>query len=443
MRLNLAEVQELVDGRLAGAAPEARVRSYHTDSRQVQPEGLFFALRGENHDGGQFVPDALRRGAAAAVTDTAGEGPRVLVEDPWEALYSLARAVLGRVSPLVLGVTGSNGKTSTRRLTAAALDGAFAVHQTGGNLNTETGVPVTVLDLEPHHTALVLEMGMRGPGEIARLAALARPRIGIVTGIGSVHAEFFSDGCDGIAGAKAELLEALPAEGLAVVNADDAYFDLLRGRSAAPVLGFGLEHGELLGRDYQPTVEGSRFRVDGVTVRLRLRGRHQARNALAALGAARFAGVSLAEAAGRVEGVADFEHRLQELPQSGGWTLIDDAYNASPESMEAAFEAVAERPRSGRRLALLGEMRELGALAADAHRRTGEAARRAFDEVAVLEVGWGRVMAEAAGARVLPDLDGAAEWVRREARPGDVVLLKASNGVGLHRLPALLQEERV
>jgi UDP-N-acetylmuramoyl-tripeptide--D-alanyl-D-alanine ligase len=443
MRLNLAEVQGLVGGRLAGAAPEAWVRSYHTDSRQVQPDGLFFALRGQNHDGGAFVPDALRRGAAAAVTDAEGEGPRILVEDPWMALYALAEAVLGRVAPLVLGVTGSNGKTSTRELIAAALAGSFRVHRTSGNLNTETGLPVTVLGLEPGHTALVLEMGMQGPGEIARLAALARPRVGVVTGIGSVHAEYFADGTDGIARAKGELLEALPSDGLALLNADDAYFEVLRSRSPAPVLSFGLGRGDLLGRGYQALPDGCGFQVDDVRVRLRLRGRHQARNALAALGAARFAGVPLAEAADRLSAVAELDHRLQELPQSGGWTLIDDAYNASPESMEAAFEALAERPRSGRRLALLGEMRELGALAPEAHRRTGEAARRIFDEIAVLEVGWGRALAEAAGARLLPDLDSAASWLRQEARPGDVVLVKASNGVGLYRLPALLEKERV
>lgn len=443
MRLSLAEVLEASGGRASGPSG-AVFTSYHTDSREVLPGGLFFALRGARLDGHRFVGDAVRRGATGVVVERPVEAPaavaQVLVADSWRALYDLAGHVLGQVAPLVVGVTGSNGKTSTKELTAAALSSHYRVLKSEGNLNTETGLPLTLLRLEPHHTVAVLEMGMQRRGEIARLAQLARPRVGVVTAIGSVHAEFFPEGPEGIARAKAELLEALPVDGLAVVNADDPYFDLLSSCSAAPVRGYGLEAGEFRGLDYRPLPEGgSLLSVEGVPVRLRLSGRHQARNALAALVVAEHLGIPLVEAAPALATV-EVAHRLQERSAAAGYLLVDDSYNASPESMLAAFEALAERPRRGRLLALLGEMRELGPLAEEAHRRVGERARGVFDRVAVVEGGQGQVLAEAAGAELLPHLAEAVGWVRATARPGDLVLVKASHGVGLHQVVEELLE---
>jgi UDP-N-acetylmuramoyl-tripeptide--D-alanyl-D-alanine ligase len=446
MRLRLAEVQEVCGGRLIACSPASLATSYHTDSRQVQAGGLFFALRGAELDGHAFVADAAAREPAAVVVEheLAADVPQLVVPDTWRALYDLAAGVLRRVSPLVVGVTGSNGKTSTRELTAAVLGSRHRVHRTPANLNTETGLPLTILELEPEHTAAVLEMGMRGPGEIAQLAALARPTIGIVTSIGTVHVEFFADGQEGIARAKGELLAALPPGGQAVVNADEPRFlDLLRGLSQAPSTTFGLDAGDLRGTNYRPLAEGGgTFEVDGVEVRLALGGRHQARNALAALAAGRFAGVPLADGARALAGVQT-AHRLEPHTTPGGWTVIDDAYNASPESMAAAFETASQMSRTGRLLALLGEMRELGQLAEAAHRRTGAYARDVFDRVAVVDVGWGPTLAEAAGGELVRDLAEGAEWVRREARPGDVVLVKASHGVALDRVvDELLGAER-
>jgi UDP-N-acetylmuramoyl-tripeptide--D-alanyl-D-alanine ligase len=438
MRLSPGAVVDAVQGRVIGlgGACDVTFAGYHTDSRTVQPGGLFFALRGAADDGHRFVGDAVRRGAAGVVVERdveAPEGVAVLrVADTWRALHALASWVLDRVGPAVVGVTGSNGKTSTKEMTAAVLAVRHRVLKTEGNLNTETGVPLTLLRLEPSHTAAVLELGMQGPGEIARLAALARPGVGIVTGIGCVHAEFFPDDREGIARAKAELLQALPASGLALLNADDPYFERLRARSAAPVLSFGLEAGDLRGVHYSPLPEGgSSMTVEGLPVRVALSGRHQARNALAALAAGRFLGVPLAEGAARLEGL-EVAHRLQPRPAAGGYLVVDDAYNASPESMLAAFDTLVERPRRGRLLALLGEMRELGPLAAEAHERVGGRARRVFDRVAVVDVGHGRLLAEAAGADLVPDPAAGAAWVRDHAAPGDVVLVKASHGVALH-----------
>lgn len=442
MRLSVADVLAATRGRTVRGSSVGWVQSFHTDSRLALPGGLFFALRGSSLDGHAFVADAAQRGAAAVVVERpveAGAASVVQVADTWRALYDLAAWVQARVAPLVVAVTGSNGKTSTKELTAAALAPRHRVLKSEGNLNTETGLPLTLLRLESGQTAVVLEMGMQGPGEIARLAELARPTVGVVTGIGTVHAEFFADGRDGIARAKGELVEALPPRGLAVLNAEDDFFGVLSRLSAAPVVGVGLEAGDLRAGLYEPLPKGgSRFMVRGVEVRLRLDGRHQVRNALAALAAAEFAGVDLEAAAAALASVA-VEHRLQERPARGGYTIIDDSYNASPESMLAAFETVADRrrphrPNAERLLALLGEMRELGVLSADAHMRVGKRARELFDQVAVVDVGHGRLLAQAAGAELLPDRAAAADWVRTTARAGDRVLIKASHGVALYEV---------
>jgi len=382
-------------------------------------------------DGHDFVPDAIGRGATGVVVErpvAAGGAEVILVPDAWAALYDLAATVLAAVHPVVVGVTGSNGKTSTKEMLAAALAPRFSVLATAGNLNTETGVPLTILRLEAgRHDALVLEMGMQGPGEIARLAELARPAVGVVTGIGTVHIEYF-ESVEGIARAKAELVQALPADGLAVLNHDDPFTPLLRELSAAPVRTFGLDGGDFRGLDYHD----GHFTVHGVAVELGLRGRHQARNALAALAAADHLGVPLAEAAAAIRDVRLLEHRYQTIATAAGYEVIDDAYNASPESMLAAFDTLADQPVVGRRLGVLGEMRELGPLAVDAHREVGDRARAVFDAVCVIDTGNGRLLAEAAGADLVADRDAAAEWVRSHAQPGDVVLVKASHGVGLY-----------
>ncbi|HEY4025441.1 MAG TPA: UDP-N-acetylmuramoyl-tripeptide--D-alanyl-D-alanine ligase [Candidatus Dormibacteraeota bacterium] len=437
MELGIHEVLEATRGRLAAGGTGARCTTYHTDSRTVQPGGCFFALRGAELDGHAFCADAAARGAAAVVVEREVTPPAgaavVRVADTWRALYDLAAHVLDRVAPLVAGVTGSNGKTSTKELAAAVLGTRHRVLRTEGNLNSETGLPLTLLRLERAHTAAVLEMGMQGPGEIARLAALARPTVGIVTMVGTVHLEYFPDR-DALARAKGELVEALPADGLAVLNAEDSYFDLLRGLSRAPVVSFGLEAGDLRAEGYRALPDGgSLLTVAGVPVRLGLRGRHQARNALAALAAGRFAGVPIAEGAAALADVG-VDQRLQELRAPAGYTVVDDAYNASPESMLAAFETLAERPRAGRLLALLGEMRELGPAATAAHEDVGRVARKVFDRVAVVETGHGRLLAEAAGADLVAGREAALRWVRAQARPGDVVLVKASHGIGLHEV---------
>src|SRR5256885_9686966 len=271
MRFSLLEILEVTGGGEVGGTQVGEMFStFHTDSREMKPGGLFFALRGAEMDGHEFVSDAVSRGAAAVVvehkTDTSPGIVEIVVPDTWSALYALAAHALRRVQPLVVAVTGSNGKTQTTGMVAAVLGRHFNVLRTQGNLNTETGVPLTILSLEPHHSALVLEMGLQRPGDIARLAALAKPAIGIVTNVGVVHIEFFSSRED-IARAKGELVAARPEEGLAVLNADNEFFPLLAQMTTARVASFGNEHGDYLVEEFQPLKGGgSRFNVRGAEV---------------------------------------------------------------------------------------------------------------------------------------------------------------------------------
>lgn len=435
MRLSLLEILEATGGGEVGGTQVGNTFStFHTDSRELGHGGVFFALRGAEMDGHRFVDDAIKRGATAVVVQRRMEVPtgiaEIRVPDTWAALYALASYTLERVSPLVVAVTGSNGKTSTKEMIAAILARRFNVKRTVGNLNTETGVPLTMLALEPHHTALVLEMGMQRSGDIARLVALARPSVGVITNIGTVHMEFFQTR-EELARAKGEMVAVLPEQGIAVLNADDQFYPLLVAMTSARVMSFGVTTGDFRAEGFRAlTGGGSQFSVRGVEVRLMLEGRHQALNAVAALAVGASAGVPLEQGAEALEQVA-VEHRLQEVPLAGGYSIVDDAYNASPESMIAAFEALAESPRRGRLLAVLGQMGELGALSEESHRRVGRRAAEVFDAICVVDGERARILAESAGAELVAGRPAAVDWVRRNVREGDRVLIKASRGVGL------------
>jgi len=435
MRLTLLEILGATGGgQVGGTFVGNAFATFHTDSREVVQGGVFFALKGAEMDGHAFVPDAIERGAGMLIVERRMESApgvgQVLVSDTWDALYSLAAYARERVRPLVVAITGSNGKTSTKEMVAAVLGRGYNVLRTSGNLNTETGVPLTMLRLEPEHTALVLEMGLQRPGDIRRLVELAQPSIGIVTNIGIVHIEFFASQ-DELAASKGELVAGLPESGLAVLNADDKYFDTLSGMTPAGIASFGFANGDYRAENYQPLPEGgSTFSVRDVRVRLGVEGRHQALNSLAALAAGDYAGVPLDKGAAALSEVA-VDHRLQEIPAPGGFVVVDDAYNASPESMLAAFASMSDRPIRGRLLAVLGEMRELGTHAEESHRTVGRRAAEVFDAVCVVDGDSARILAEAAGAEIVPDRAAAIAWVRRNAREGDRVLVKGSHGVRL------------
>jgi UDP-N-acetylmuramoyl-tripeptide--D-alanyl-D-alanine ligase len=435
MKLSLLEILEATGGGEVGGTQVGNTFStFHTDSREVVNGGVFFALRGADMDGHRFVDDAIKRGATAVVVERRMSVPtgiaEVRVPDTWAALFALASYTLGHVSPLVVAVTGSNGKTSTKEMIAAILGKRFNVLRTSGNLNTETGVPLTMLALQPHHNALVLEMGMQRPGDIARLVALARPWIGVITNVGTVHMEFFTSR-EELALSKGEMVAGLPEHGTAILNADDQFFPMLVAMTTARVRSFGMVAGDFRAEGYRALEGGGgQFSVRGVEVKLGLEGRHQAVNAVAALAAGVTAGVTLEDGVAALANVA-VEHRLQELPAPGGYSIVDDSYNASPESMIAAFEALAESPRRGRLLAVLGQMEELGVVSGESHRRVGHRAAEVFDAVCVLDGERARVLAESAGAELVASRPAARDWVRRNAREGDRVLVKGSHSMHL------------
>ena len=458
--IRLDDLLTVVNGRLQGPTSVATFSGASVDSRAVTPGTLFVALRGEHTDGHRFVADALRAGAAAALVDRRIEIPMgvdaaiVTVADPLAALQELAAWWRSRHAVRVVGITGSTGKTIAKEITADVLSRTYRTLRNEGNLNSETGLPMTLLRLEPAHEVAVLEMSMYTVGEIARLAELARPEIGIVLAVHPTHLER-AGSIERIAQAKAELPEALPSDGLAVLNADDPRVAAMRDRTRAAVRTYGLgptaevrageiaSHG-LAGTEFTITAPWGTRRVTSATP-----GRHLVPHALAAAAAAEWLGVPLDEVAAGLAAGSRAAHRMEVVAGSSGATLVDDTYNASPVSVAGALDFLAETPLppGRRRIAVLGDMLELGPDEERLHREIGDRAARAAD--AIVAVGTrGRWIAEgarAAGAtRVLDadDADDAAAVLERELAPGvgDLILLKASRGIALDRAVELLRE---
>jgi UDP-N-acetylmuramoyl-tripeptide--D-alanyl-D-alanine ligase len=426
------------------------IRGGAVDSRIIQPGELFVALPGERTDGHAFLADAVARGAAALIVSRPIPDPSALgdvtivrVADPLAALGAVASAWRRRFEPLVVGVTGSIAKTSAKEAVATVLAARFRTLRNEGNLNNEIGLPLTLLRLGPEHQAAVLEMGMYVGGEIADLARMAQPRIGVVTAVQAVHLSRIGS-IEAIEQAKGELLEALPADGRAILNADDPIVGRMGSRSVAPSLTYGFADDADIGAEDVETagVEGMRFtlRTDAgqAPVTLPTLGRLSVHNALAAAAVGRAAGLGLERIVAGIEAGWSAPHRVQ-LVRLGDVTLVDDTYNASPRSMEAAIELLADLP--GRRGAVLGEMLELGDAHEEGHREVGTAAARIVDWLVVVGEGAAGIAkgAEAAGldpARItrVPDAESALDVLPPRLRDGDVVLLKASRGIGLDRV---------
>jgi UDP-N-acetylmuramoyl-tripeptide--D-alanyl-D-alanine ligase len=456
MSFRLFELAEATGGRLIGADADIALERLVIDSRQATPGSLFVALVGETTDGHRFLAQAVEAGTSAVLCQSAPPElavPRVEVEDTREALVSFTRHQLQRQDCTVVAVTGSVGKTSTKEMVAAVLGRRFEVLKTEGNLNTYTGLPMTVAGLEPRHQVFVAEYAMSALGEIAFLARMAPPDVAIVLNVGLSHVGLLGD-IDAIARAKRELVEALGSDGTAILNADDPRVMEMALASAGRVVTFGHE------RTQKPAdvraekielrgLEGSTFTLalpsqERVQVELQVPGLHAISNALAAAAAGHVLGVATADivaalgAAGAVGGRGMLRHgRL-------GSTIIDDAYNASPSSMAAALQvllAETNRPR----IAVLGEMLELGDQAVEAHRKVGRQAARADLLVAIGEHADDLVEgATEAGLRVdralVADGPEAAVAAMEPHLKGAVVLVKASRGVALEQVVDRLVE---
>jgi UDP-N-acetylmuramoyl-tripeptide--D-alanyl-D-alanine ligase len=413
------------------------------DSRQVQPGDLFIALPGEHRHGREFIPDAISRGAAGVIaekqpSDLPHDVSFFQVDDTLVALQRLAAYWRGKYRVKVVGVTGSVGKTTCKELTAAVLSSGYQVLKSEANLNTEIGLPLTLLQLRPEHEQVVLEMGMYGLGDIRLLCQMARPQIGVVTNVGPVHLERLGT-LEAIAQAKAELVESLPVDGWAVLNGDDPLVAAMAERTSARVALFGESpqcsvRGTVLSTS---GLEGISFRLtcddESVDVSAPLPGRHNLYNALAAATVGLADGLSLQEVAAALA-AADVLLRLRVLSGPKDSTILDDTYNASPASMLAALDLLDELP--GRHLALLGDMLELGTFEEEGHCLVGERAARTTD--ILYTVGErGRIIGEAAQAaghqdvRFLASKEAAAAAIRETLSEGDHLLVKASRAMAL------------
>jgi UDP-N-acetylmuramoyl-tripeptide--D-alanyl-D-alanine ligase len=456
IRLTLAEVAAIVGGHLGGGATGAALvtGSVEFDSRLVTSGGLFVAFDGEHVDGHDYVAAAAELGAVASLVTRPVEQPHVLIADPLIALARLAAAVVRRLSnTIVIGITGSSGKTSTKDLVAQLLEPAGPTVAPPGSFNNELGHPYTVLRANEATRFLVLETSARGVGHIRALTRTAPPRIGVVLNVGSAHlGEFGSQ--EAIALAKGELVEALPpaeSGGVAILNLDDPLVAAMSSRTSARVVGFGLgaqaqvsaEQVELdeLGRARFTLVAGD----DREPVRLRLLGEHQVGNALAAAAVALECDQPLSAIAARLSQAEARSHwRMESHLRPDGVLVINDAYNANPESMRAALRTLAHtgRARGGRTIAVLGEMGELGPDSLAEHDAIGRLAVR-LDIARLITVGpAARAIASGAAlegswngeSRAADDVPAALALVREDLRPGDVVLVKASRSAGLERL---------
>jgi UDP-N-acetylmuramoyl-tripeptide--D-alanyl-D-alanine ligase len=433
------------------------------DSRTTRVGQVFFAIRGPRHDGHDHLAEAVRKGAVGLVVErdrvadalaaAAGAPDRVFVvrvDETTAALGRVAAAWIGILVPRTLAVTGSVGKTTTKDLLAAALSVRFETLATRGNLNNLLGLPLSVLSLVPSHEAIVLEMGMNAPGEIEALCRIAPPDIGLVTAVAPVHLEGLGS-LDAVARAKSELVVALPPEGIAVLNADDPR--VLAMRSVAP--GRVLTFGQAADADVRivavqvdslghPAVE-LLARGQSVRVTTRLVGAHQAPNVAAALAGALAAEVPLREAAEAMADVAPGRHRM-EVVQAGAVRVIDDCYNASPKSVAAALQVLSAIAAPGGRIAVLGDMLELGAATDTSHLAIGRAAFAAgVDTLIAVGKYADRVSVGARDAGLpatrcfqAPDAIAAATLALALVRPGDTVLIKGSRGVGLEHVVGAL-----
>ena len=459
MKLDLRQIAHWCSAELDGEGADGRTATgYSIDSRTITAGELFFAVKGEHFDGHDFVGPALGRGAVAAVVSrdklaearlAAGNHPLLVVEDTLKALQQLAAAVRRdwglQGGKRVIGITGSAGKTTTKEAVAKVLSAKFSVLKSQGNLNNAFGLPLQLLKLEMTHDVAVIEMGMSNAGEIAALAYIAAPEWGVVTNVGSAHAQNFPDGIAGIARAKYELVEALPSSGVAFLNCDDAYVSQFGRDFRGKTIYFGRgpcadpRAHAIAPQGAQGQTVDVRAGEEHATLRLRLLGEHNVSNAMAAIAVGVEAGIAL-ETCCEVLAELEPEDKRGQILTIGGATVVNDCYNCNPEALKAKIGTLASMPvgENGRRILVVGAMLELGPESAALHAACGRAAAEAGIDVIAGVSGDAEHLVEAArelgaDALFIATPEEAGRWLRGTVRPGDVVLLKASRGVRLER----------
>ena len=456
-KLFVHEIVAALEGRLLQGAPDSWVTGVSTDTRSIKPGDLFFALKGERADGHKYIGAAAEAGATGVVISDESAAPSgctvfvVKVDDPLWALGDLAGYYRSKFDVRVVGITGSVGKTTTKEMLASILERKWSVLKNEANFNNDIGVPLTLFQLDRSHEVVVLEMAMRGLGEIRRLASIAKPLVGVITNIGIAHIERLgSQGA--IANAKAEMLEELPPDGLAVINAEDGYYAVMRHRFGGRVVSFGSCKGadvvgarikcSNLGRySFVLLVEGG-----AVEVKMPVLGHHNVYNALAAAAAAVGMGVDLRTIRDGLENFSPLAMRMELVESKAGYVILNDTYNASPASMFSALKTLDALTGHKRKIAVLGDMLELGGYAPKAHRDIGGSLAGGGIHMLVTVGPLAEMIADGARDAGFPDeriqsyadSSEAAQKLAGQIVAGDAVLVKGSRGVKMEEIVRVL-----
>ena len=438
--LSILQIVDLAGAKLDQGDGKASVERISTDSRTIKKGELFVALRGENFDAHKFIEDVAKSGAAGAIVDLKWKGKVaknfaiIRAEDTLLAYQNLAANYRKSLPIKALAITGSNGKTSTKDFAASVLGRKFRVTKTQGNFNNHVGLPRTILDSNSDHEVGVWELGMNHPGEIAPLAKIAAPNAGIITNVGVAHIEFMGSR-EAIAKEKGALAEAVDPNGTVILNADDPFAQKIAERTRGTVIFAGINGGAIRAIDIQQSADGSEFTITEGAHRCRAQvsvpGLHMVQNALLAVAAGRAFGVALEECAIGLATAPLTKARLQ-IKEINGVQFLDDSYNANPDSMKAALQTLVELDADGKRIAVLGEMRELGTETQRGHEEVGEAAA-SFGIDHLIGIGeMGAVIAHAANKAGLEKTSAvastseAAEQLIDVVEPGDLILIKGS-----------------